>query len=217
MPLTPQDERLQDWLDGELSPDQAAAFERELLADPALRQAAEAQRAMRDLLRQQGPVPAPPGFADRVFDALDDEPAVVRLAPWRAPLGVPLQGWALAAVAVVVLWLALPSATPVAPVQATPSTEDLPSVGFVATPSPAVTQMPDGLHLLGHDPADVARIVAATGGQVAHEDGSLVVRVPAARADELRARLIDLGPVQAVGTPRAQTGTVQLHITFDDP
>ncbi len=83
VPEGPLDERLADWVDGRMNPDERAAFEAWLAEDAARMGEAEAYRsavaAVRGVLRQ-GPH-APRDFADRVVDAACAGAAETRAAP----------------------------------------------------------------------------------------------------------------------------------------
>ncbi|MFO1053042.1 MAG: hypothetical protein U1F36_12580 [Planctomycetota bacterium] len=95
------DERLADWVDGELDDVQRQRFEAEMRVNPELRRAAEEYRRMVLDLRQalrEGDA-AGPGFADRVMARVD---ADRRGRRFRL---VPLLGSAIAAGLLVGLWL----------------------------------------------------------------------------------------------------------------
>lgn len=66
--------RLNDYLDGELSPAQVASFEAELSKDPALRAEMETVQSALELLRTEGPLQAPTGFHERVMAQAAVEP-----------------------------------------------------------------------------------------------------------------------------------------------
>ncbi|MED5371076.1 MAG: hypothetical protein VX899_08695 [Myxococcota bacterium] len=68
------DTRIHDYLDGELSPAQASAFEAELARDPALKAQVESLQSVVELLHREGPVKAPQGFHERVMAELATEP-----------------------------------------------------------------------------------------------------------------------------------------------
>jgi Putative zinc-finger len=112
------DERLAAWLDGALSPEEAAAFEREMEADPALARRAQEWRANDafiaaalapiaaapigdDLLARMGLGDPAPAAAPPPPVAANDNP------PWWRRHGLPLGG-ALAAGLAAVLLLATP-------------------------------------------------------------------------------------------------------------
>ncbi len=95
------DERLADWVDGELDHVQRERFEAEMRVNPELRRAAEEYRRMVHDLRQalrEGDA-AGPGFADRVMARVDADRRVRRFRL------VPLLGSALAAGLLIGLWL----------------------------------------------------------------------------------------------------------------
>ena len=109
------DERLSAYVDGELDAAERKRLELELERDPELRAEVEALQATQSLLQRHGPAVAPTDFRVRVLEAVADEPVS---APWwawlRRPFGLPSEGLLVAAVAVAVLWVAIPE--PPAPV-----------------------------------------------------------------------------------------------------
>jgi len=101
-------DQLSAYLDGELSDLESAELEEQLAADPTLRSELGALREAADFMRTHGPVQAPPGFAARVLDRVEHEPAPGRWWRWlRRPLGIPVEGLAVAVAAAVVLFIAL--------------------------------------------------------------------------------------------------------------
>lgn len=66
--------RLNDYLDGELSPAQVASFEHALSKDPALQAELEGVQAALEILRAEGPLQAPVGFHERVMAQTAVEP-----------------------------------------------------------------------------------------------------------------------------------------------
>ncbi len=74
--------RLSAYLDGELTAAEAREVEAALARDPALRNELEALRAAVDLLRNEGLVEPPPGFADRLAARLEREPMPVGWRRW---------------------------------------------------------------------------------------------------------------------------------------
>jgi anti-sigma factor RsiW len=108
-------EQLSAYLDDELSADERRAVEASLADDGDLRAELEMLAEARAFLADHGAVSAPAGFLDDVLAAVDDEPEVVDLG-WfqrmrrasRQTLGVPIEGIAVAAAALLVVWIALP-------------------------------------------------------------------------------------------------------------
>jgi hypothetical protein len=97
--------RLSALLEGELSSEEARDLEDMIARDPTLQEAYREIRRVSGLLRAQGPVAAPPGFAARVLAAVADEPMVPAAAGWRWPR---LESALLVAAAAAVLWMAVP-------------------------------------------------------------------------------------------------------------
>jgi hypothetical protein len=91
-PLNPDDPRLSEWIDGRLSPPEAAAVERAVNRSPELARLVADLRAVKAAARQATAASPPPGFADRVMAAVaadkrpPDDAASDRLvaAEWRA-------------------------------------------------------------------------------------------------------------------------------------
>ncbi|MEZ4320966.1 MAG: zf-HC2 domain-containing protein [Myxococcota bacterium] len=102
------DERLSAYLDGELSEVERAQLEASLQSDPALRADLDALSEARSFFAQHGAVAAPEGFLEDLLAAVEEEPEVVQLAWYRRPFGVPIEGLAVAAAALLVVWIALP-------------------------------------------------------------------------------------------------------------
>lgn len=65
-----EDERAEAYLEGELSPEEAAAFERDLASRPEAAAALGAAVVLRDLLGRLPPVRTPPGLEQRIVDSL---------------------------------------------------------------------------------------------------------------------------------------------------
>lgn len=123
--------RLSAYLDGELSGAEAREVEDALARDATLRTEFEDLRRAVDLLRAQGVVDAPPGFADRVRDAVAKEPMPSR---WRAmSRRVRPEVWLVAAVALLVVGYA-----GLGP-KSTPSTSPTRAVDAAKVPTPAST------------------------------------------------------------------------------
>ncbi|HHO52620.1 MAG TPA: hypothetical protein ENK18_17555 [Deltaproteobacteria bacterium] len=110
-------EDISAYLDGELTDAEIADLEEQLSRDPGLRAAlAELEGAVR-WIRHAGPDQAPMGFHHRVMARIEEEHP--ERPPWwarlRRPLGIPLEGWLVAAAAAAVLFLALPGPDPGSP------------------------------------------------------------------------------------------------------
>lgn len=85
MSLTGQEEILLNaYLDGELPPADAAAFERRLESEPRLVAELDARRAVRDLLRSGLDEDAPPAGLERRIMAGSRPPSSVRSRAWRS-------------------------------------------------------------------------------------------------------------------------------------
>lgn len=106
------DERLTAYLDGELSGPDRERLEADLQRDPALRAELDALTSVRTFLKDHVPRAAPADFLDDVLAATAGE-NVVQLAWYRRPFGIPLEGLAVAAAALLVVYVALPGRTPV--------------------------------------------------------------------------------------------------------
>ncbi len=108
-------EQLSAYLDGELTSEERRAVESSLQGDASLRAELDALADARAFLAEHGAVSAPAGFLEDVLAAVDEEPEVVDLG-WfqrmrrasRQTLGVPIEGIAVAAAALLVVWIALP-------------------------------------------------------------------------------------------------------------
>jgi len=105
MSTAPADERLSAYLDGELTDEEVEHLEADLARDAALRAELKRLRAVVRFLHDEGPVRAPLGFHNAVMARIDEEHPV--RAPWwawlRRPFGMPMEGLAVAAVALLVL------------------------------------------------------------------------------------------------------------------
>jgi hypothetical protein len=86
-------------VDGELTENRATAVREHLATCPSCRREAEAVRAMLADVAQ--PIEPPPGAVERVLARLDETPAPVRRARWRAWITASLAAAALLAFAVV--------------------------------------------------------------------------------------------------------------------
>jgi hypothetical protein len=84
------DERAEAYLEGELSRDEAAAFERDLASRPEVALALGAAVVLRDLLGRLPPIGPPPGLEQRIVEALRlgrrDDPAAARRAKRAGPV-----------------------------------------------------------------------------------------------------------------------------------
>ncbi len=102
---SPANEDLSAYLDGELPPEASARVERALSSDPSLQAELEQLRMVRSMLSKHGRVEAPFGFKARVLAAVADEPAPI--STWRTwlrrPFGVPIEGFAVALAALLVV------------------------------------------------------------------------------------------------------------------
>jgi negative regulator of sigma E activity len=105
MSTAPADERLSAYLDGELTDEEVAHLEAELARDAALRAQLSELEAVVRFLHDEGPVRAPLGFHSAVMARIEEEHP--ERAPWwaffRRPFGVPLEGLAVAAAALIVV------------------------------------------------------------------------------------------------------------------
>ncbi len=138
--------RLSAYLDGSLPEGEAIEVEQALAADPALRAEYEGMRRALKLLREVGPVSAPPDLHSRIMARVAVEPVVIGPAAWwrRTISRLPMEGIALAAAALVVV-IAIqwpPGASkeepPVEAVAAiTEKSKDEPAVPPAPTPPPA--------------------------------------------------------------------------------
>lgn len=109
-----EEEDLSALLDGELSASERTALEERLRNEPALRAEYDALAEARSFFAQHGPVAAPADLLGDILAATAqvdaEEGQVVQLAWYKRPLGVPLAGWAVAAAALLVVYVALPGA-----------------------------------------------------------------------------------------------------------
>lgn len=101
------DERVTAYLDDELSPTERAAFEAELQTNPALQAELDALSSAQAFLSDHGSLAAPAGLLDDILAAAAEE-NVVSIAWYRRPFGIPLEGLAVAAAALLVVYVALP-------------------------------------------------------------------------------------------------------------
>ncbi|MCB9679320.1 MAG: zf-HC2 domain-containing protein [Alphaproteobacteria bacterium] len=102
-------EMLSAYLDGELSEGERAELEATLAEDAGLRAELDALADARAFLAEHGAVSAPEGFLDDVLALVEQEPQVVQLAWYRRPFGIPIEGLAVAAAALLVVWIAIPN------------------------------------------------------------------------------------------------------------
>jgi anti-sigma factor RsiW len=154
--------RLSAWLDGELGATEAREVEDALARSPELRAEVETLRAHIKLLREAGPMTAPPGFADRLGERLRAEPAPVG---WTRHLRrVRVEAVMLAAAAALVLVFASRT-RPVEP-EPTPA----PPVATTEVPAPEV----DVAGMPGTEPAAVT---------LGDEAPSAVERIPSPKVD----------------------------------
>lgn len=105
MPESPANDELSAYLDGELRPEASARIERALSSDPTLQAELEQLRLVRSMLSKHGRVEAPFGFKARVLSAVAEEPApVLSWKSWlRRPFGIPIEGFAVALAALLVI------------------------------------------------------------------------------------------------------------------
>jgi len=101
-------EMLSAYLDGELSEADRNQIEASLASDAVLRDELDQLTGARDFLAEHGPVAAPSDFLDGLLAAIEDEPQVVQLSWYRRPFGIPIEGLAVAAAALLVVYIALP-------------------------------------------------------------------------------------------------------------
>lgn len=105
------EQQAQDWLDGQLDPQQAQAFEQGLRGNAQLQCYVNAQQAYRDALRSMADCPVPTGLTTRLLVK----------ARWHGikqnlmPVGMGFAGGTFATL--FALWLLLPGLTQQAPVQ----------------------------------------------------------------------------------------------------
>ncbi len=105
MSESPANEDLSAYLDGELPPEASASVERALSSDPTLQAELEQLRLVRSMLSKHGRVEAPFGFKARVLAAVAEEPAPTPTwKVWlRRPFGIPIEGFAVALAALLVV------------------------------------------------------------------------------------------------------------------
>lgn len=199
------DDRLSAYLDGELDELTTHRLERELAQDPDLRAHLDVLRRQRALVLRHAPLRAPAHLQDRILDALDDELAEGGGGSgppwWRRPFGVPVEALAVAAAAVLVLWVSLPAGDPAGRVDPRSMEAARPAVRVEANP-----------------PRDPATLGAAPA--VASVPPGWAVTVPAADRAALLARLADAEGVAVVdkaGQPVADPATAGdlLYLSVD--
>lgn len=106
------EEDLSALLDGELSPAEQAALEARLSEDPALQARYDELAEARAFFGKHGAVAAPDDLLGSILAAAEAEGTesnVVQMPFWQKPLGVPIAGWAVAAAALLVVYVALPT------------------------------------------------------------------------------------------------------------
>lgn len=106
LPTDFADERLSALLDGELDDVERKAVEDAVARDADLRRELEALRRTRDFLRKRGPVEAPPDFLAGVLAKVENEPMPANspmASFFRRPFGLPIEGVAIAAAALLVV------------------------------------------------------------------------------------------------------------------
>jgi negative regulator of sigma E activity len=207
-------EQLSAWLDGELDDAEIAALEQQIARDPTLREELDDLREVADMVRTHGRVQAPAGFQARVLQAVVDEPMPGAWRRWLLrPFGVPFEGLAVAAAALLVIAIGVGgkdvlqlgadhSAVPgvSAPVSA-PRSRDT-GAPIAPVPAPAVTAVgADGMEASGRlaeeTPPPATRKAAASTGAAAVPTSAL------GTTDDLRpAGTADAtAPPQAPATP----------------
>jgi hypothetical protein len=134
-------ELLSAYLEGDLDARERADLERALSTSPTLRAALGVMRRSRDAVRQHIHLQAPETLMASVLEAVEREPVPIRRAAnWRRPLGVPIEIFAIAAAAVLVIGVGLRAAE-VAP--GSPTWTEAPSPASVApSPGPSASQAP---------------------------------------------------------------------------
>lgn len=141
--------RLSAYLDGSLSESEASEVEDALQSDPALRADFEAMKRAVGLLRDVGPVRAPPDLHAKIMARVASEPAPGGTLHWlRRPFQrLPMEGLALAAAALLVV-LAIqwkpdqPRPTPPPEAEAVASVNDAPQQP-APTPTTSPSPVPD--------------------------------------------------------------------------
>lgn len=142
MHRNPANEDLSAYLDGELTDAEAAELEAELARDPALRADLAELEGVVQWMRHAGPDQAPMGFHHRVMARIEEEhPERPSAWAWlRRPLGIPLEGWLVAAAAAAVLLLSLPEPSGSGPrggeEELRPGAADLSDPPLLAAPVP---------------------------------------------------------------------------------
>jgi len=102
-------EQLSAYLDGELTDVERGELEKALAEDPALRQELARLEGAVAFLRTHGPIQAPRGFHEKVLAKVEAEPMPGWWWRWlRRPFGIPVEGFAVALAAAMVLLVALP-------------------------------------------------------------------------------------------------------------
>lgn len=202
-------------LDGELDEQDAARVEAQVHADPRLQAELEALRDVRRHLRRHGPLKAPSGFALEVMDKVAEAPETrAREAWWRRPFGVPLEGFAAAAAALLVLSLALPTPEPTTAPATSPEGVE---VGFSGGGA-KIYQFPSGWTVKTERSAEevrdaldalAAEVLAAKGG------GTLTVELDASKLGDLQRALESLGTITPMGAAKPAVGdtTVTVVVT----
>lgn len=204
---------LSAFLDGELPAARAAEVERSLASQPALRAELERLRATRADVGRLHRTRAPKGVFDAIMDAVDDDAQLqARRNRWQRPFGIPLQGLAIAAVTLLVLWTALP--TPDSAPEPEAAAEPAPQVGFTPE-APVLYKVPEGLVLTvsAGVPAGRVESVIDSDVQISPPGGEVELELPASGVAELRDRLAQLGDVVSVGRIIPTRGTVTIGIT----
>lgn len=202
------DERLSAYLDGELTDDEVADLEAELQRDPELHAELASLRAVVQLLGDDGPARAPLGFHAAVMERVQAEGNVVQLAWWRRPLGVPLQGWAVAAAAAAVLLMVVrPPATPEG---APPRWREVEQVPTEGESQPAAVKLPPAREK-GTDAA------GAEAGSGKAEKVAASPREPEGQEDAAQAVPPDVAPAEAAPAPVLRTLPAGYTLLTDDP
>lgn len=231
---------LSAYLDGELSASEVADIEAQLESDPALRQELNGLREVVGALRADPVVAAPAGFHARVLDAVAEEPVpdnVENLWDWiRRPFGIPAEGLALAAVALMVLFVSVTPSDPpsVAAGMANGTEERLGDRELVVEgPVPFVGTLPEALAFTTSNEDALQSIVELTnelGIRLLDEEGHRVtdlslhnhrtvwVEVPVERYDALKTGLrehgtLREGPLGVVGG----TPLLRIEVQLDPP
>jgi hypothetical protein len=221
------DERLSAYLDGELDELEAVRLERDLQQNAELRSALTELRSARAWIQRDGPANAPASLFDKVMDEVQrDAHQTQRHAWWRRPFGLPAEAFAMAAVAIIVLYAALPDPPPTT----SDEVELMPGVrleqGDVGAGIAPVYMAPDGwivalpkeggLELLRQATAASAGSFVTPGGEPmdrAPGFGSSYVRMAAPNAALLENALRDGGAtLTPIGVPHEVTGFVRIRL-----